>query len=162
MMTLSGDSVTVYRIGEHVDISRGPMVGNTGFLGRRCTIAAVREKSNIRVDSCPVHTYVCTFVILVGPPHRTRLSSPLPLPRCRTAQERLPQPLCFWDLGTAGSNSGNHMLAIFSLKKKTCLQHYPFFTEHNKLKDKWKSYEEQSRKGSIKCKKVTLRYIRIH
>ncbi len=31
--------MTLYRVGEHVDISRGPMVGNTGFLGRRCTIA---------------------------------------------------------------------------------------------------------------------------
>jgi len=33
-------SVTLYRVGEHVDISAGPMVGNTSFLGRRCTVAA--------------------------------------------------------------------------------------------------------------------------
>jgi len=32
--------VTLYRVGDHVDISGGPMVGNTGFLGRRCTVAA--------------------------------------------------------------------------------------------------------------------------
>lgn len=31
--------VTVYRVGEHVDISKGPMMGSTGLLGR-CTISA--------------------------------------------------------------------------------------------------------------------------
>jgi len=35
-----GSSVTLYRVGDHVDISGGPMVGNTSFLGRRCTVAA--------------------------------------------------------------------------------------------------------------------------
>ncbi|CAD7080371.1 unnamed protein product [Hermetia illucens] len=34
--------VTVYRVGQHVDISRGPMIGSTGQLGR-CTISAVHE-----------------------------------------------------------------------------------------------------------------------
>lgn len=33
-------SVILYRIGEHIDISRGPVVGNVNFLGR-CTITAV-------------------------------------------------------------------------------------------------------------------------
>lgn len=37
----NGD-VTVYRMGEHVDISRGPLVGNTDFIGR-CTVTAVHQ-----------------------------------------------------------------------------------------------------------------------
>ena len=39
----SGHSVTLYKIGNHVDISGGPMVGDTSFLGRRCTIAAAHK-----------------------------------------------------------------------------------------------------------------------
>lgn len=39
----SGQSVTLYRVGDHVDISGGPMVGDTSFLGRRCTIAASHQ-----------------------------------------------------------------------------------------------------------------------
>lgn len=35
-----GGSVTLYRVGDHIDISGGPMVGNTSFVGRRCTVAA--------------------------------------------------------------------------------------------------------------------------
>lgn len=35
-------SITIYRVGSHIDISRGPMVANTRFLGR-CTISAVHE-----------------------------------------------------------------------------------------------------------------------
>lgn len=42
-LAADGAAVTVYRVGDHVDISRGPMVADTGFLGRRCTVAAVRE-----------------------------------------------------------------------------------------------------------------------
>jgi len=30
--------VTLYRVGDHVDISAGPMMGDSSFLGRRCTI----------------------------------------------------------------------------------------------------------------------------
>ena len=37
----SGSSVTLYRVNDHVDISTGPMIANTSFLGRRCTIASV-------------------------------------------------------------------------------------------------------------------------
>lgn len=36
----SDKKVILYRIGDHIDISRGPMIGNTDLLGR-CTIAAV-------------------------------------------------------------------------------------------------------------------------
>eukprot|EP00095_Tigriopus_kingsejongensis_P006274 maker-scaffold990_size72856-snap-gene-0.22 protein:Tk06274 transcript:maker-scaffold990_size72856-snap-gene-0.22-mRNA-1 annotation:"mitochondrial 39s ribosomal protein l39" len=36
----TGSSITLYRLGDHVDISRGPMMANSSFLGRRCTIAA--------------------------------------------------------------------------------------------------------------------------
>ena len=39
----SGKSVTIYRVGDHLDISGGPMVGDTSFLGRRCTIAASHQ-----------------------------------------------------------------------------------------------------------------------
>ncbi|XP_065201716.1 large ribosomal subunit protein mL39 [Planococcus citri] len=39
--------VTLYRIGDHIDISRGPMVGNTWFLGR-CTISAVHKLESDR------------------------------------------------------------------------------------------------------------------
>lgn len=35
-------NITVYRVGNHIDISCGPMVANTRFLGR-CTISAVHE-----------------------------------------------------------------------------------------------------------------------
>ncbi len=41
-LPFAGKTVTLYKVGDHVDISRGPMVANTNFLGRRCTIAAVR------------------------------------------------------------------------------------------------------------------------
>ncbi|XP_055903107.1 39S ribosomal protein L39, mitochondrial [Eupeodes corollae] len=36
--------VTLYRVGKHIDISRGPMIASTRFLGK-CTIAAVHELS---------------------------------------------------------------------------------------------------------------------
>lgn len=32
----------LYRVGQHVDISRGPMIGNTSFLGK-CTISSVHQ-----------------------------------------------------------------------------------------------------------------------
>jgi len=35
-------TVTLYRVGDHVDISRGPMMASTGLLGR-CTISAVHR-----------------------------------------------------------------------------------------------------------------------
>lgn len=35
-------SVILYRVGNHVDISRGPMIGSTGLLGR-CTISSVHK-----------------------------------------------------------------------------------------------------------------------
>lgn len=45
----SNGSVTVYRVGDHIDISRGPMVSSTKFLGK-CTVSAVHkigeDKSN--------------------------------------------------------------------------------------------------------------------
>ena len=37
----SGTAVTLYRVKDHIDISSGPMMANTSFLGRRCTVAAV-------------------------------------------------------------------------------------------------------------------------
>ena len=38
-----GHSVTLYKVGDHVDMSAGPMVGDTSFLGRRCTIPAAHK-----------------------------------------------------------------------------------------------------------------------
>lgn len=38
-------SVVLYRVGQHVDISRGPMIGNTALLGK-CTIASVHRVEN--------------------------------------------------------------------------------------------------------------------
>lgn len=41
----NGDKVVLYRIGDHIDISKGPMIGNTGLIGR-CTIASVHKLSS--------------------------------------------------------------------------------------------------------------------
>ena len=38
-----GHSVTLYKVGDHVDISAGPMMGDTSFLGRRCTIPVAHK-----------------------------------------------------------------------------------------------------------------------
>lgn len=35
-------SVILYRVDKHVDISRGPMIASTGFLGK-CTVSAVHQ-----------------------------------------------------------------------------------------------------------------------
>lgn len=35
-------SVVLYRVGQHVDISRGPMIANTSFLGK-CTVSSVHQ-----------------------------------------------------------------------------------------------------------------------
>lgn len=37
-----GKSVVLYRVGDHIDISRGPMIANTGMVGR-CTVTAVHK-----------------------------------------------------------------------------------------------------------------------
>jgi len=50
----SGKTVTLYRVGDHVDISGGPMVGDTSFLGRRCTIAAAHK---IEHDDRPMYRF---------------------------------------------------------------------------------------------------------
>ncbi|XP_037024114.1 39S ribosomal protein L39, mitochondrial [Bradysia coprophila] len=38
----SSGTVTIYRVGDHVDISRGPMIGSTGLLGK-CSITSVHR-----------------------------------------------------------------------------------------------------------------------
>lgn len=38
----SNDQVTLYRVGDHVDISKGPMVANSSLLGK-CTVSAVHQ-----------------------------------------------------------------------------------------------------------------------
>lgn len=50
----SGNSVTLYRVGDHVDISGGPMVGDTSFLGRRCTIASAHK---VEFDNVPLFRF---------------------------------------------------------------------------------------------------------
>lgn len=49
----SGDRVTVYRCGDHVDLSRGPAISHTGLLGR-CSICAVHQ---IDSDSGPLYRF---------------------------------------------------------------------------------------------------------
>lgn len=44
-----GTSVVLYRCGQHVDISRGPMIGHTGLLGK-CTISAVHRVAPETLD----------------------------------------------------------------------------------------------------------------
>lgn len=41
----NNNKITLYRIGDHIDISKGPMIGNSSLIGR-CTIAAVHQVSN--------------------------------------------------------------------------------------------------------------------
>lgn len=36
---ISGNTVVVYRIGEFVEVSRGPMIANTGHLGKVSIVA---------------------------------------------------------------------------------------------------------------------------
>lgn len=44
-------SVVIYRVGDHIDISRGPMMGSTALLGR-CTIGSVFKTADInKTDS---------------------------------------------------------------------------------------------------------------
>lgn len=50
----SGTSVTLYRVKDHVDISGGPMIANTNFLGRRCTIAAAHQ---IEISGMPLYRF---------------------------------------------------------------------------------------------------------
>lgn len=39
----------MYRLGDHVDISKGPMVGNSGLIGR-ITISAIHRLTDRSVD----------------------------------------------------------------------------------------------------------------
>lgn len=43
------DRVTLYRLGDHVDISKGPMVSNSGLMGR-VTVTAVHKLADGPVD----------------------------------------------------------------------------------------------------------------
>lgn len=42
ILSQNQNRVTLYRVGSHIDISRGPMIASTRFLGK-CTVAAVHE-----------------------------------------------------------------------------------------------------------------------
>jgi len=37
------NKVTLYRVGDYIDISKGPMVGSSKFIGRRCTIPVAHK-----------------------------------------------------------------------------------------------------------------------
>lgn len=39
------NKITIYRAGDHIDISKGPMIGNTSLVGR-CTITALHKINN--------------------------------------------------------------------------------------------------------------------
>lgn len=41
-MSSKGTSVVLYRIGDRIDLSRGPMIGNSSLIGR-CTVTAVHK-----------------------------------------------------------------------------------------------------------------------
>jgi len=45
--------VTLYRVGDHIDISKGPMITSTGFF-ERCSIASAHKISNAS-DSCNIY-----------------------------------------------------------------------------------------------------------
>ncbi|XP_062553845.1 large ribosomal subunit protein mL39 [Armigeres subalbatus] len=46
--------VTVYRVGDHVDISKGPMISSTNLVGK-CTIAAVHEVPKANADKLSLY-----------------------------------------------------------------------------------------------------------
>lgn len=46
-MNNPGNRVVLYRVGEHIDISRGPMLANTNFLGRTSVTAVHKLESEI-------------------------------------------------------------------------------------------------------------------
>lgn len=46
--------ITVYRVGEHVDISKGPMVSSTGLVGK-CTIAAIHGVPRASADKLSLY-----------------------------------------------------------------------------------------------------------
>lgn len=50
----SGNTVTLYKVGTHVDISTGPMMGDSSFLGRRCTIPVAHK---IVKDNQPMYRF---------------------------------------------------------------------------------------------------------
>jgi len=43
------NKITLYRMGDHVDISRGPMVGNSGLIGR-VSVSAIHRLTDGPVD----------------------------------------------------------------------------------------------------------------
>jgi len=43
------DKITLYRLGDHIDISKGPMVGNNGLIGR-VTVSAIHRLTDGPVD----------------------------------------------------------------------------------------------------------------
>ncbi|KAL6254905.1 hypothetical protein P5V15_014246 [Pogonomyrmex californicus] len=45
----NNNKITLYRLGDHVDISRGPMVGNNGLIGR-VTVSAIHKLTNGPID----------------------------------------------------------------------------------------------------------------
>ncbi|XP_011634490.1 39S ribosomal protein L39, mitochondrial isoform X2 [Pogonomyrmex barbatus] len=45
----NNNKITLYRLGDHVDISKGPMVGNNGLIGR-VTVSAIHKLTNGPID----------------------------------------------------------------------------------------------------------------
>jgi len=48
------NKISLYKVGDHVDMSAGPMVGSTKFLGRRCTIPVAHK---IMHNSTPLYRF---------------------------------------------------------------------------------------------------------
>lgn len=46
LKSVNKDMVTLYRVGDHVDISRGPMISSSGHIGR-CSITAVHKLNGL-------------------------------------------------------------------------------------------------------------------
>jgi large subunit ribosomal protein L39 len=46
--------IVMFKVGDHVDISTGPMIGDTSFVGRRCTIPVAHK---IFHGDCPMYRF---------------------------------------------------------------------------------------------------------
>ena len=85
-----GRSVTVYRVGDHVDMSAGPMIGDTSFLGRRCTIPVAHK-----IQHGDTKVYRQDNAIVLVQINKTCF---LQVSRSCTAQRSLFESFCFWNI----------------------------------------------------------------
>lgn len=62
ILNQSNGSIILYRVGDHVDISRGPMIGSTSFLGK-CTISAAH---NVAIENSKAFYRVQGVALPIG------------------------------------------------------------------------------------------------